>query len=122
MEKNKLAISLLLLLMSVSYLFSGQSDMQNCCQPKPQGGFEALVQNTRYPHLSKEYHIEGTVIINFHVDENGKVSQFQVVQSGGPLFDETVITAIEDTKWSPATIDGKPIAVIFSLPFKFCTR
>ena len=58
--------------------------------------------------------------IRFSVDEEGVVTNFQVVQSGGSEFDNEVIRVLKKMpKWLPALQNGKPIAVSFTQPVSF---
>jgi len=122
MKSKALTLSLLVLVMSASYLFAEPSSNQRCCQPTPMGGIEALMENTAYPTLAQQFRMEANVTLKFRVDESGFVSSIQVVQSGGPLFDESAIAAVENTKWSPALQNGTAIPISYSLPFEYRFR
>ncbi|RYF86917.1 MAG: energy transducer TonB [Chitinophagaceae bacterium] len=59
-------------------------------------------------------------MIRFSVDEEGAITNFQVMQSGGSEFDNEVIRVLKKMpKWLPAIQNGKPIAVSFTQPVTF---
>lgn len=61
-----------------------------------------------------------TVHIRFLVSADGRITRFEVVQSGGPAFDNEVIRVLKKMpKWKPAQQNGKPVAVMFTQPVTF---
>ena len=93
-----------------------------CCKPSPVGGIETLVKNASYPDIAREYRFEADVTLNFKVDQLGNVSAVQVTESGGPMFDESAISAVLNTEWSPAMQNGTPVSVIYEVPFEYRTQ
>lgn len=62
-------------------------------------------------------------LIRFSVDEEGAVTNFVVVQSGGSEFDNEVIRVLKKMpKWLPAIQNGKPAAVSFTQPVTFVAQ
>lgn len=122
MIKTKLTLSVLVLLMGTTQLMADPSSNRECCEPQPVGGIELLEQNTIYPILDRQQGNEGSVILNFHVDSNGKVSNIRVARSGGSMFDKSAILAVMHTQWSPAMQNGYPVAVNYELPFEYRTK
>jgi protein TonB len=60
------------------------------------------------------------VNIRFHVDADGAVTNFQIVQSGGAAFDNEVIRVLKRMpNWMPAQQAGKAVAVSFTQPVTF---
>lgn len=61
-----------------------------------------------------------TVQIKFNVDEEGNITHFNIVVSGGAAFDNEVIRVLKKMpKWLPAMQGGAPIAVSFTQPVTF---
>ena len=92
-------------------------------QPQFPGGIAAwqkfLSTNLHSPQ-DLEAGEKKTVVIKFHVDVDGMVTNFQVVQSGGEAFDNEVIRVLKKMpRWMPALQAGQPIAVPFSQPVTF---
>ena len=72
----------------------------------------ALPARTFEPHVSAEYlHgiAEGNVVVEITIDENGAIISKTVVQSMGTAIDSTVLAALENWHFHPATRDGVPI-------------
>ncbi|WP_162944440.1 energy transducer TonB [Flavisolibacter nicotianae] len=92
-------------------------------QPQFPGGMQAwlsfLTQNLRSPE-ELESGEKRTVLIRFHVAEDGSVANFQVVQSAGAPFDNEVIRVLKKMpRWTPALFAGQPVAVSFTQPVTF---
>ena len=72
----------------------------------------ALPARTFEPHVSPEYlHgiAEGNVVVEITIDETGKIVSKTVVRSMGSAIDATVLAALENWFFHPATRDGVPI-------------
>ncbi|MFA6360602.1 MAG: TonB family protein [Dysgonamonadaceae bacterium] len=93
-------------------------------QPKFPGGMQALMsylgENIQYPEEAHKNRIEGRVITNFVVNEDGSLSDVSVVRSIDPLLDAEairVISAMPD--WKPGKQRGEKVKVRFTLPIVF---
>ena len=76
--------------------------------------------HVKYPKYAKEAGIEGTVIVHFVIDTNGKISEAHVHESVHPVLDvEAVRVVMKSPKWKPAKKDGKPVKVSYTLPIVF---
>jgi protein TonB len=61
-----------------------------------------------------------TVSIRFFVSVDGAITDFEVVQSAGRVFDNEVIRVLKKMpKWKPAIQNGQPIARAFTQPVTF---
>ncbi|HZF65391.1 MAG TPA: energy transducer TonB [Chitinophagaceae bacterium] len=61
-----------------------------------------------------------TVLVRFTVSPEGNISDFQVLQSGGKIFDNEVIRVLKKMpRWKPAVQNGKAIPVLFTQPVSF---
>ncbi|MEX0681600.1 MAG: energy transducer TonB [Balneolales bacterium] len=87
--------------------------------PEPVGGMQAIYDNIHYPEAARRAGIEGRVIIQFIVDENGQVRDPQVIRGIGGGCDEAAIAAIEAVEWSPGRQRGRAVRVQFQLPVMF---
>jgi protein TonB len=77
--------------------------------PLPVGGFRAIQKNLRYPELARKSGRQGNVIVHTEIDENGYVSQTNVMESLGEALDQAAIDAIHSVKWQPGLKDEKPV-------------
>ena len=85
------------------------------------GGVEAMMKflskNINYPIYGRENNIEGKVIVQFIVDEKGKISNPKILRGMGGEFDENAIAAVKKMpKWNPGLQHGKPVKVKFTIP------
>ena len=92
-------------------------------QPQFPGGMQAwaafLNKNLQVPQ-ELESNEKRIVNIRFHVDVDGMITNFHIVQSGGAAFDNEVIRVLKRMpKWMPALQGGKPVAVSFTQPVTF---
>lgn len=81
---------------------------------------EFFSQNIIYPDTARRQQIEGTVVVRFVVDENGKVTQPELVRDVGGTCGEEVLRVVDIMpEWSPARQDGQPVAFRYTLPLRF---
>jgi TonB family protein len=64
------------------------------------------------PHVAADElgSLQGDVIVEVTIDENGNIVQKVVVQSLAPVIDSKVLEALENWRFRPATRNGVPIA------------
>lgn len=72
-----------------------------------------------YPALAKAVRASGTVVVSVAIDEAGKVVAAQA-QTGHPYLVPSVLTAVRGVRFTPSTLDGKPIKVWVFLTYNFC--
>lgn len=87
--------------------------------PVLKGGMNAIYDNLQYPELARLAGIEGRVIIQFVIDENGVVSDPIIVRSIGGGCDEAAIEAVRKLEFIPGRQRGRAVKVRFSLPIVF---
>ena len=93
--------------------------------PEFPGGFEAMNQwiskNLNLSANNKP--VEGTAYVRFTIDENGKVSDINLLKGLSPLQDRAIINAMRNMpKWIPGQNDGVNIKMQYDLPIKFITK
>ncbi len=73
-----------------------------------------------YPEIAMEAGIEGTVIVDFFIDEKGRVTDIYVYK-GIPNtgLDEAAMGAIKRTRWKPARQRDRKVGVWMRLPINF---
>ena len=83
--------------------------------PEFPGGMKALGKyidgkNHHYPKEARDNKIEGKVIVQFIINEDGTPSDFVVIQGIGYGCDEAAIEAFKKMpKWKPAKVNGQPV-------------
>jgi len=79
-----------------------------------------IYTNIKYPAISRDASIEGTVVIRFVVDKTGKVIQPEILRDiGGGCGEEALKVVKMMPEWIPGMQDGKAVNVYFNLPVKF---
>ena len=79
-----------------------------------------LSKNIRYPAESQKAKIEGRVIVQYVVKEDGKVSDVKVVRSVSPDLDAEAIRVVSMMpEWIPGKQRGKAVAVKYTMPIMF---
>ncbi len=92
--------------------------------PEFPGGDEALLafltREIQYPEVARNNGITGTVLIEFVVEKDGRVSNAKVKV---PLFPECDKEAVRGVmampKWKPGKNMGKPVRCFFQVPVTF---
>jgi periplasmic protein TonB len=92
--------------------------------PQFQGDMLAFIGSIiRYPVAASEAGIEGTVYIQFVVNEDGSVGNAIVLRGIGGGCDEEALRIVNAMpKWKPGKQNGNPVKVFFTLPVKFMLR
>lgn len=87
--------------------------------PEPIGGMEAVHEALEYPETARQAGIEGRVILEFVVDENGNISEVSVLRGIGGGTEDAAIEAVQSVDWRPGRQRGQPVAVRFQMPVQF---
>ena len=88
-------------------------------QPTLIGGLEGLQARLEYPPLAIRAGIEGTVIVQFVVDERGHVVDPVVLRSPNELLSEAALEAIRESRFTPGQQRGRPVKVRYAVPVQF---
>ncbi len=91
-------------------------------QPELIGGLGALQAAVEYPEFARRAGVEGTVTIQFVVDERGNVVDPVVVRSPNDLLSEAALDAVRKVKFTPGQQRGRPVKVRFAAPVTFRLR
>lgn len=87
--------------------------------PELKGGIGELQQQIEYPEMAKKAGVEGQVIVQFVVDENGNVLNPQVLRGIGAGADEEALRVVKEAEFTPGQQRGEPVRVKMSLPIRF---
>ncbi len=87
--------------------------------PELVGGLKRIAELIRYPEIAKKAGVEGTVIVQFVVDENGNVRDPVVIKGVGAGLDEEALRVVKQLKFKPGMQRGKPVRVRMALPIRF---
>ena len=93
--------------------------------PSYKGGSSAIDDyvntNLNAPQIAIDDSKEGTIPVAFTVDETGKVTNVHTTGTklGDGLDEEAIRVVSSMPKWTPGTIQGKPVKVALTLPMVF---
>lgn len=108
-------VSILLFLLTISAF--AQEDLDE--MPKIKGGISELAKNIKYPETAKKEGIMGKVFVKAVIDENGNVSEAEVIKSVNKELDEAAVKAVRLTKFIPGVMDGKNVKAEVTIPINF---
>ena len=82
--------------------------------------YQWLAQNIKYPVEAQKQKIEGRVIVQFIVDETGKVIFPKVVRRMDPILEAEALRIVSSMPdWIPGKQSGKAVNVRYVLPIQF---
>ena len=87
--------------------------------PQLIGGIKSLQGKIVYPEIAKRVGVEGKVIVQAIVDENGKVVSVNTVKGIGSGCDEVAMDAVRNSKFVPGKQRGKNVKVQVTIPIVF---
>lgn len=95
-------------------------------QPEFPGGYKALGKyvdgrkNHEYPEEARKNKIEGKVVVQFIINEDGTCSDFEVIKGIGYGCDEAAVEAFKKMpKWKPGLVNGKPVKVLSRMGYNY---
>ncbi len=92
--------------------------------PEYPGGSDAMYGfikgHLQYPQAEKEAGIEETIYMRFVIDTYGEVVRIEVVEGRNKHFIEAAANCLKAMpKWFPGKMNGVPVSVFYTLPFRF---
>lgn len=86
-----------------------------------ESGLSAFIaHNIRYPRAAMEYGIEGRILCSFIVDDNGAISNIEVVEGSNEALSEEAVRVLGlMPKWVPGENNGEKVHVKCLLPIDF---
>ena len=92
----------------------------------PNGGealYKYIAENLHYPEQAKSDGVQGKVVVQFTVMDNGDIVNVEVAKGIGGGCDEEALRVVKSMpKWKPAIYEGKPVNVQYCIPIKFKLR
>lgn len=105
---------------------SGESEVFVVVEEMPSfpGGdarlLEFLYRELRYPSLALESKIQGLVVVQFIIDENGNITQPSITRGIGGGCDEEALRVVKSMPvWKPGKQRGRAVKVRYNLPVRF---
>ena len=88
-------------------------------RPELKGGMASLQRKVNYPEMARQAGIEGRVVVQFIVNEQGNVVDPKVVRGIGGGCDVEALRVVKTAKFKPGMQRGKPVKVQYTLPINF---
>jgi protein TonB len=73
----------------------------------------------QYTEIARKARIQGVVIVQAIIDEQGNVTNVQVLKGLPMGLSESAVEAVKQWKFKPATLNDRPVAVYFNLTVNF---
>ncbi len=74
-----------------------------------------------YPPIARAAHVEGVVILEAIIDEEGRVRQAKPLKSLA-LLNDAAIDAVRQWRFTPTLLNGQPVAVVMTVTVIFSLR
>jgi len=87
--------------------------------PQLIGGLAGLQERVQYPPLAREAGIEGQVVVQFVVNEEGRVEDPTVLRSPDDMLSEAALAAVRQARFEPGRDGGEAVKVRFAVPITF---
>jgi periplasmic protein TonB len=71
-----------------------------------------------YPAVAQRAHVEGVVILEAVIDEQGRVVSVRVLRSIA-LLDEAAVDAVKQWRFTPALLNSEPVPVVMTVTVNF---
>lgn len=71
-----------------------------------------------YPAIAQSARVQGDVVIEMTIDDEGKVADAKVVKSV-PLLDQAALDAVRQWQYQPSLLNGVPTAVVTTVTVRF---
>ncbi|MBQ1623941.1 MAG: TonB family protein, partial [Bacteroidales bacterium] len=77
-----------------------------------------LYQEVRYPKECRDADLEGRIILDFKVDENGCLQNPKLLGKTHPRLETEILRAMQASpQWIPMESDGKKVPIIYTCSF-----
>ena len=73
----------------------------------------------QYTEVARKARVEGIVIIEAIIDRNGNVTDARVLKPLALGLDTAALDAVRRWKFTPGTLNGQPVPVIYNLTVNF---
>jgi protein TonB len=87
--------------------------------PEIVGGLGDFYLRIHYPEKARRAGIQGQLVLNFIVNEEGQTQNIHVEKSLHPLCDSSAVRALRETRFVPGEQNGQKVSVRMRLPVRF---
>jgi protein TonB len=72
-----------------------------------------------YPETARRAKLEGDVVVEAVISRDGSVEDVKLLRSTNPIFVAAAMDAVRHWRYSPATQNGMPVKVYFTVEVRF---
>jgi len=72
-----------------------------------------------YTEMARRARLQGTVIVSAVIDEEGRVRDVRLLKNLGMGLDAAAMDAVAQWRFTPATLNGRPLKVLYTLTVNF---
>ncbi|MFI5167302.1 MAG: energy transducer TonB [Thermoanaerobaculales bacterium] len=72
-----------------------------------------------YPEIARKARVQGTVIVEAIIDKQGNVTDARVLRGLPMGVSDAAVAAIQKWKYTPATLNGRPVSVYLTVTVTF---
>lgn len=76
----------------------------------------------QYTEVARTARLQGTVIVEAVIDEGGRVRDVQILKGLPMGLDRSAANAVAQWRFTPATLNGRPLKVIYTLTVNFTVQ
>ena len=88
---------------------------KNITKPEPLNPHK-IVEKLSYSAEAIKAGIEGKIIIRLTIDKNGNPKNTEIIKGLHQDLDQNALKIAQTLKFKPGTVDGKPVAMDYTLP------
>jgi periplasmic protein TonB len=75
-----------------------------------------------YPDVPRKARLEGRVTVQAVIGLDGSVESVEILRTSNPLFNDAALAAVRQWRYRPATMNGVPVRVFFTVEVGFVLR
>jgi protein TonB len=75
-----------------------------------------------YPQVAKDASIQGLVIVEAVIDEEGRVTNARVIKPVHGLLDQAALEAVRRWTYTPTLLNGAPVSVLLNVAVNFALQ
>lgn len=90
--------------------------------PQLIGGIAGLQAQISYPEIARRAGLEGRVVVQFVIDEEGRVMRPVVLRGIGGGCDEEAVRVVSAARFTPGRQRGRAVRVQYAIPVTFRLR
>jgi TonB family protein len=72
-----------------------------------------------YPPEAKGFLVQGVVLLEAQINENGDIDSLAITAPAGAGLDESAVEAVSQWKYKPTTLDGTPVCTITTITVNY---